>query len=624
MLVKPLTLLSRFINMIQQAKKLNTVKNKEIDFSTLDGKRFYYSFLAGSQRLFDNQVLLNKINVFPVKDADTGTNLVSTVRSIIDSIIPSDNFSVTANAIADAALVGARGNSGIIFAQFLYGFSSEFGDERTIDINRFSAAINRGVQQSYEAISNPVEGTMITVIREWAEYIQKIKDKFNNFNQLIAESYTQAKQSLLETPEKLEVLAKAKVVDAGAKGFVVFLEGMIDFFKHGEVKKIIGARNMIKVNALEGVHNHENITYRFCTEAMVVGENMIREKLRSKIDHLGDSLVIAGSPKKMRIHIHSDTPDIIFSKLSQFGSITFQKVDDMVMQMDIAENRKYPIAIVTDSTCDLPQEFIEKHQIVVVPLSVHFGDTYYLDRLTIKPDRFYQMINTSPQYPSTAQPSFKDFSNTYNYLSTHYDSIIGIHISEAMSGTCSNSRNAAKTISSFTKKPITVINSKRLSCGLGLIVLRAVEALGNKMSHKELVRNVEMWSEKTDILVTTKTMKYMVKSGRVSAMKGFVGKFLNVKPIVTVNKEGKTELFGKPFTEKSSMKMAMRMVDKKLSKNKLWGYAISHANNLDTAEWFAKEMKERTGMSPRFINDASPVLGVNTGPGVVALSLMME
>ncbi len=597
---------------------------KEIDFSTLDGKRFYLSFLAGSQRLFDNQVLLNKINVFPVKDADTGTNLASTVRSIIDSIVPSDNFSVTANAVADAALVGARGNSGIIFAQFLYGFSSEFNNEHTIDINRFSAAIHKGVEHSYEAISNPVEGTMITVIREWAEYIQQIKDKFDNFNHLITESYSKAKQSLAETQEKLEVLAKAKVVDAGAKGFVVFLEGMIDFFNHGEVKQIVGVRNVLKAIPVEASHEHDHINFRYCTEALIIGENMIREKLRSKIEHLGDSLVIAGSPKKMRIHIHTDTPDIAFSKISQFGSITFQKVDDMVMQMDIAENRKYPIAIVTDSTCDLPQEFIEKHQITVVPLSVHFGDTYYLDRLTIKPDRFYDMINTSPQYPSTAQPSFKDFSNTYNYLSTHYDSIIGIHISEAMSGTCSNSRKAAKTISSFTKKPISVINSKRLSCGLGLIVLRAIESLQNKMSHEDLIKNIESWSEKTDMLVTTKTMKYLVKSGRVSAMKGIVGKLLKVKPIITVNSEGKSEPYGKPFTEKASMRMAMKLVDKKLPKRKLWGYAISHANNLPTAEWYAKEMMNRTGMAPRFINDASPVLGTNTGPGVVALSLMFD
>jgi uncharacterized protein len=600
------------------------VKNKDIDFSLLDGKRFYYSFLAGAQRLFDNQVHLNQINVFPVKDADTGTNLASTFRSIIDSIIPSENFSVTASAVADAALVGARGNSGIILAQFLHGFSSEFRNEETINIHRFSEAVKRGVEQSYEAISNPVEGTMITVIREWGEYIQKVKYKFDNFNQLIIDSYQQAMKSLAETPLKLEVLAKANVVDAGAKGFVVFLEGMIDFFKHGEVKKILGVRNVTKIQPVDAIHDHENINFRYCTEAMIVGENIIREKLRSKIDHLGDSLVIAGSAKKMRIHIHTDTPDVLFTKLSTFGSITSQKVDDMVMQMDIAENRKYPIALVTDSTCDLPQDFVEKHQITIVPLSVHFGDTYFLDRVTIKPKKFYDMLETAKEHPSTAQPSFKDFSNAYNYLSTHYNSVIGIHISEGMSGTWSNSRKAAKTISSFTKKPISVINSKRLSAGLGLILMRAVEALENNMPHDELVKNVEEWSDKTDMLVTTKTMKYLVKSGRVSAVKGVVGKLLKLKPIIIVNDQGKTELYGKPLTEKSSMKMAMKLVDKKLTDKKLWGYAISHANNMETAQWYAGEMETRTGLKPKFINDGSPVLGVHTGPGVVTLSLMFE
>lgn len=600
------------------------MKNKEIDFSLLDGKRFYYSFLAGSQRLFDNQGHLNEINVFPVKDADTGTNLASTFRSIIDSIIPSDNFSVTANAVADAALVGARGNSGIILAQFLYGFSTEFKNEETIDIHRFSNAIKRGVEHSYEAISNPVEGTMITVIREWGEYIHKVKYKFDNFNQLIIDSYQQAMKSLAETPSKLEVLAKAKVVDAGAKGFVVFLEGMIDFFKHGEVKQILGVRNVAKIQPVDIMHDHENINFRYCTEAMIVGDNIIREKLRSKIEHLGDSVVIAGSPKKMRIHIHTDTPDILFTQLSAFGSITSQKADDMVMQMDIAENRKYPIALVTDSTCDLPQDFVEKHQITIVPLTVHFGDTYFLDRLTIKPQKFYEMLETFAGHPSTAQPSFKDFSNTYNYLSTHYESVIGIHISEGMSGTWSNSRKAAKTISSFTKKPINVINSKRLSAGLGLIVMRAAEALENNMPHDELVRNIETWTDKTDMLVTTKTMKYLVKSGRVSAMKGVVGKLLKLKPIIIVNDQGKTELYGKPLTEKSSMKMAMKLVDKKLKNKKLWGYAISHAKNIETAQWYASQMQSRTGLEPKFINDGSPVLGVHTGPGVVTLSLMFE
>ena len=156
----------------------------DIDTKTLDGKRLYYSFLAGAQRIFDNQGYLNKINVFPVRDADTGTNLASTMRSIVDTFIPTDTFSHTVTALADAALVGARGNSGIIFAQFLYGFSSSFKDQVTIDVTEFSDAVAQGVKHSYEAISNPVEGTMITVLREWAEDIQILKDKIDDFNQI--------------------------------------------------------------------------------------------------------------------------------------------------------------------------------------------------------------------------------------------------------------------------------------------------------------------------------------------------------------------------------------------------------------------------------------------------------
>ena len=596
--------------------------NEMIDTTILDGKRLYYSFLAGAQRIFDHQGLLNKINVFPVRDADTGTNLASTMRSIVDTFIPTDNLSVTANALADAALVGARGNSGIIFAQFLYGFSTEIKDEDVIDVSKFSQAVETGVHYSYEAISNPVEGTMITVIREWAEDINTLKDKINDFNQLIIRSYDRAKQALLDTPKKLEVLAKSNVVDAGAKGFVYFLEGMIDFFKHGELKKILGSRNVIKVQSVDEVHNFEDMNYRYCTEAMVVGDNINRELLRSKIEHMGDSIVLAGSAKKMRIHIHTDTPEKLFARLSDFGNITFQKVDDMEMQMKIAIEKKHSIALLTDSTSDLPQEFIEKHQIHVVPLSVHFGDTYYLDRVTLKPDRFYSLLEQSETYPSTAQPAFKDFSNKYNYLSTHYDSIIGIHLSEALSGTCSNSRKAAKTIGNLTKKKISVVDSKRLSSGLSLILARAAEALENGMQHDELVKNIEAWSRKTDMLVSVKTMKYLVRSGRVNKMKGALGKLLNVKPIVIVNDEGKTELTGKPLSEKASMKMVLKMVDSKLKDRELWGYAISHARNLKTAQWYAEQMKQRTGMEPLFISDASPVLGVNVGAGVVALSLM--
>ena len=330
----------------------------------LDGKQLYYSFLAGAQRIFENQDLLNKINVFPVADADTGTNLVSTMRAIINTSIPTNNLKQTADAIANAALIGARGNSGIIFAQFLYGFSNEIKVGQRVNINSFAGILVESIKYAYEAIANPVEGTMITVMREWVEHIDRVKYKFDDFKKLISDSIHSARISLKETTDKLEVLKKAKVVDSGAKGFVVFLEGMIDFFNHGEVKKILPARNIIKVQSAEAeLISHDEINFRYCTEAMLEGEKLDKKLILNMIQDMGDSLVIAGSPAKLRIHIHTDDPANLFEEIHKYGDITYQKVDDMVMQNQVMTSRLAPIAIVTDSTCDLPDELIQKHQI---------------------------------------------------------------------------------------------------------------------------------------------------------------------------------------------------------------------------------------------------------------------
>ncbi len=592
----------------------------------LDGKQLYYSFLAGAQRIFDNQTLLNKINVFPVPDADTGTNLASTMRSIIDTSIPTDNLKQTADAIANAALVGARGNSGIIFAQFLYGFSNEIKVEHPINVNSFAAILVESVKYAYEAISNPVEGTMITVLREWVEHIDKVKDKFDDFKKLISASIQSAKKSLKETPEKLAVLKKANVVDAGAKGFVLFLEGMIDFFNHGEIKKILPARNVLKLQSVEAASiSHDEINFRYCTEAMVVGEQINKKLLNEKIEQFGDSLVVAGSPSKLRIHIHTDDPAHLFEELHKYGEITYQKVDDMFMQNQIMNNRKAPIAIVTDSTCDLPDEILEKYQIHMVPLTVHIGNTYYLDRLTLNADKFYKMSAHLKKNPTTAQPTFELFSNKFSYLSTHYDSIISVQLSAAMSGTYSNSKRAAKTIGLQLNKEITVLDSKRLTASLGLIVLRLAKAIeSGKYNHSELINMTNDWINKSDVYVSVNTLKYIVRSGRVNPLKGFIAKSLNLKPIIGVNSDGKSVLMEKSFTQKANKQNLLAHAKRIAKNNEIWAYAITHADNLNGAQWLEKELTGIFNKKPEFIREASPVLGANTGPGIVAVSIMRK
>lgn len=604
-----------------------SLKNKTPLVKVPDGKSFYYAFLAGAQRLIENQGIINKINVFPVADADTGTNLASTFRSIIDSPIPTNNVKLTAGALADAALVGARGNSGIIFAQFLYGFSNELETEEEFTIESFARSVHKAVTYAYEAIANPVEGTMISVIREWAEFIDAMKELIDDFVELFIKALQVAKDSLADTTRQLEVLRKANVVDAGAKGFVLFLEGMIDFFKNKQSIR----RMSIPMNdmVLEDIStdSHEDITHRYCCEAMLAldlhpGET--KNTLKDAICEMGDSLVVAGSEKRLRIHIHSDNPIKLFEAISQRSSITYQKVDDMIMQQEMSHNQKWPIALVTDSTCDLPQEILEKYQISMIPLTLQVGSSLFLDRTTIASEQFYNLLDTSPSYPSTSQPSYKDFINKYSYLSSHYNSTIGIHLGKHFSGTFSNSQRAAKAISEQSGKEINVFSSNKVSSALGLVVLRTAQAIEAGKSTSEITSKIAEWSSKSKILVSARTVKYLVKGGRLSHSKGVLGKLLGVQPIISISDEGKAYTYGKAYSEKGSKQLLIKEASELLAKGKIWGYAISHVRNLETAQWYSEQMEILTGMKPLFINNVSPVLATHGGPGTVVLSIMEE
>ncbi|MBC8315939.1 MAG: DegV family EDD domain-containing protein [Bacteroidales bacterium] len=601
------------------------MKTETVKILELDGSQLYYSMIAGAHRIFEHQKLLNKINVFPVPDADTGTNLASTMRSIIDAKIPLENLKQTATAIADAALTGARGNSGIIFAQFLYGFSNEIKTDAKLDVKDFAESMKNAVSYAYDAIANPVEGTILTVIKDWADQLYMMKDMSDDFINLLIEAYQKALESLTETTEKLEVLARAHVVDAGAKGFVYFLEGIKDFFINGE-KAITQLIEEVEEEGVivEMAELHKEITFRFCTEALISGTNLEKNKIQEAFQTKGDSLVIAGTPQKMRLHIHTDYPAEVLSGLSRFGTISYQKVDDMVMQSEIMHHRQSDIAIVTDSTCDLPEEILEKHQIHMLPLSVHFGDSFYLDRVTMNPQEFYQMVEQTEVRPTTSQPTVKEFQNKYEYLSSHYKSMIGVFVSEKLSGTYQNSLHSAYVISERTGKSSYIYNSRNLSAALGLVVFRIARAIEEGMTLDEILPKIDTWIGKSYLRVTIPTLSYIIKSGRISPFRSFIARALDLKPFIIIDDEGKSELVGKSLTLSGAQGKLLANIRKMLHHDEVWEYAITHADNQGVAEFYAEEMEKLTGKKPLFTDHVSPVLVANTGPGVVGISLMLK
>lgn len=598
--------------------------------TSLTGKGYYYAFLAGAKKILENQKELNRINVFPVPDADTGSNLASTVRAIIERVRPHRSYKVTSTAIAAAALEGARGNSGVIFAQFLYGLGAESRGSHELTLAHFGESVRGAVRYMYEAIAEPKEGTMITVIRRWAESLGSPREESESFLKALTRAHARAVEALQETRFKLEAMRRAGVVDAGSKGMVLFLEGMLEFLRKPSHKKVLSAaKEAIEIEETAEVPTGE-VGFRYCTEGLIkprpgrAAAAIDRESLKGAIEGFGDSLVVAGSNDALRFHIHTDTPAELFFKLRNEGRIVLQKADDMLRQHQAAHDRKWPIAVVTDSACDLPADVLDRYQVHVVPLHMNFGDSPYLDKVTITPDQFYRMLDEQPEFPKTAQPSPQVFESLYANLAVHYDSIIAVQLASKLSGTFSTSLAAARRVSERTGKRISVVDSRTLSGSLGLIVHRVVRLVEAGRSHDEVVAEAERLVPKAKILVGVRTLKYMVRGGRVSPMAGAAARLLNLKPVVTLKETGESKIFDKAFSQRGILKKILRHLAHDSRTAGIRDYCVLHAHNPEEARAYAAEVEAAIGAKPAFTMDISPAIGLNAGVGAVAVSFLLE
>lgn len=593
-------------------------------YQNINGKFLYYAFLAGGKQILLNQTEINSINVFPVNDKDTGTNLASTIRSVIDNIKPHKSYNTTINNIADAALIGARGNSGVIFAQFLYGLSRETNNKDVITLSDFAESVKKSIPYIYEAIASPVEGTILTVIHDWSDFISSRKSAIHNFEQVIIDSFAVLEQSLKQTTSKLGVLAKHGYVDAGAKGFVLFIEGIVGFIKHKNIRSLVVDSNE-QVSLLHTEEQtDEAITCRYCTEAILKNVQINKSELQQLLMNNGDSVVIAGSEKLCRIHLHTNTPADLFHQLKDVGTITFQKVDDMVRQQQKVTQRKWNIAIVTDSTCDLSQELFDKYQINMVPLNLNFGDNHYLDKVTIQPDQFYDLLESSAEFPKTSQVNERAFTNVFSHLASHYDAIIALHLSGQFSGTYASSVKAGQRIAKEFNKPVYVFDSRNLSGSLGLLVLKTAQCIEAGDSFETIVSNLESWRANSKIYVSVKDLTYMIKGGRVSKPKGFIANALGLNPVISMDENGKSLLFGNTFSQRASLNKIFQHIRKVSKEKTVWKYMVMHAHNEKGAQAAEAKMIEIVGDKPVAIVDISPVIGMHAGNGAIAISVLFN
>ena len=298
-----------------------------------DGRRFMHAVEYSLRWLEINAEAIDRLNVYPVPDGDTGTNMVLTLRAAIREATdnPSNNVDAVAANLARGALLGARGNSGVILSQIIRGLAEGLDGHREFGITEFSTALERAYQVGYKAVTNPVEGTILTVARDAGEAAQSAQSQVDSVEELIAQVVDATRESVANTPNLLDVLAEAGVVDAGGQGLHVIYEGLLRSLRGEPLPETADLDRATDVFAAFA-DAHQTDEHGFCTEFVVHGTDLDTDAMRNEFAKIGGSLLVVGDDKLVRVHIHTEVPGDAFNTAMTYGELDQLKADNMNLQ----------------------------------------------------------------------------------------------------------------------------------------------------------------------------------------------------------------------------------------------------------------------------------------------------
>lgn len=317
-------------------------ENLEVEYTTLDAALLSKMFLAGAKNLDAKKEWINELNVFPVPDGDTGTNMSMTIISAAKEVsaLTDPDMAALAKAISSGSLRGARGNSGVILSQLFRGFTKVIKTEKEIDKMILCQAIEKACETAYKAVMKPKEGTILTVAKGVADKAIELScDEDCSMAEYLKAIFAEAEAVLAKTPEMLPVLKQAGVVDSGGQGLVEVLRGALDAYQGKEIDYTIEGveagsaattgSGIVKISA----QTEQEIKFGYCTEFIINLEKVYTDKdeteLKSYLESIGDSLVVVSDDEIVKVHVHTNHPGLAFEKALAFGSLSRMKIDNM-------------------------------------------------------------------------------------------------------------------------------------------------------------------------------------------------------------------------------------------------------------------------------------------------------
>jgi len=594
----------------------------------VDGPRLARSLFAAADWVAAGRDEINRINVFPVPDGDTGTNFSLTLRAVADALRALGDAPLpdTARTMARAAVLGARGNSGMMLAHWLLGFADSLGERPRATTRDVAAAIREGADRVYGSLDDPREGTILTVARDAAAAAERAAIETDDVGEFMHRLLTEGEAALARTPELMATLKEAGVVDAGGKGFVRMLEGVVRCLDGDPILPVASnasADAAVLIPAADIEVSAER-DFQYCTELLVRGEQLpTANEARAAMHTFGGSVVVAVMADILKIHVHTDTPEAVFTYAARWGRLETTKADDMRAQhRRLAHADRRPVAVVTDSSADLTDSVLDRHHISVVPLQVVFGHETFRDRIDLKPEEFYRRLSSARELPTTSQPAPADFVRVLRDARAEADEVVAVLLSGTLSGTLGSAQAAVRAggISN-----VHVVDSRSASLGVGMLALRGVELAESGWSGAAIARELERVRGQSGMLLTVDRFDHLLRSGRVSRGKAWIAGMLDVKPILSLDREGRVIPVDRVRGREQLIPRVLALLEQRLTpRPSVVRFGVVHTGALEAAERVRTALVAAYQPRDCFLTLATGVLGTHVGPGAWAIFYQVE
>lgn len=588
-----------------------------VGIAYVDGPRLARSFYAAAEWVAAGREEINRINVFPVPDGDTGTNFTLTLRAVADALraLGDAPLQDTARTAARAAVLGARGNSGMMLAHFLLGFADGLGSRPSARAGDIAVAIRRGASNLEASLDDPREGTILTVAREAAAAAERAARQSDDISDFMHYLLREGEVALAHTPELMSVLKEAGVVDAGGKGFVRMVEGVVRLI-HGD--PLLAAAEMAPsaepapVALIEVAAERD---FQFCTEVLVRGEQLpAANEVRTALHAFGGSIVVISTGDILKIHVHTDTPEAVFTSAARWGTVETTKAEDMrVQHRRLAHAERRPVAVVTDSSADLADTVLDRHRITLVPLQVMFGDETFRDRVQLRPEEFYRRLRAAKELPTTSQPTPGEFVRVFRDVLQEADEIVAVLLSAGLSGTFQSAQAAVRG-GEFGR--VHLVDSASASLGVGLLALRGAELAESGWRAGDIAEELRRVRMQSGMLLTVDRYDNLLRSGRVSRGKAWLGGMLDVRPILSLDEAGRVIPVDRVRGRENVVPRVLSLLERRLTpRPRVVRFGVAHADAPDVAERVRTALVAAYRPRDCFVTLATGVLGTHVGPG---------